>query len=197
MPYTTYALPDAAAAAAAAHTRPDRLGRPLNQRSLARSANFKPNQLLLCAASSGRRRAGRLVEGSRDWSVKLLLLLLGFNCCNPLGWESFINLAYDKLCLGQQLEPKSTDNCAASALLFSLPISLSLSLSCLLRLCLGQQQQQLRPTPTFSADLTKFSARHVQKLRSGGEDRPTTWLRERERRREEEGQRQEQGGSPS
>lgn len=115
----------------------------------------------------------------------LLLLLLGFNCCNPLGWESFINLAYDKLCLGQQLEPKSTDNCAASALLFSLPISLSLSLSCLLRLCLGQQQQQqLRPTPTFSADLTKFSARHVQKLRSGGEDRPTTWLRERGRERE-------------
>lgn len=40
----------------------------------------------------------------------------GLQLLRPLGSESFINLAYDKLCLGQQLEPKSTDNCAASAI---------------------------------------------------------------------------------
>lgn len=93
----------------------------------------------------------------------------GLQLLRPLDSESFINLAYDKLCLGQQLEPKSTDNCAASAIPLS-PFVLSYSL----RLCLGQKLR-LTATPTLSADLTKFSARHVQKLRSGGEERPTTW----------------------
>lgn len=95
----------------------------------------------------------------------------GLQLLRPLDSESFINLAYDKLCLGQQLEPKSTDNCAASAIPLS-PFVLSYSL----RLCLGQKLR-LTATPTLSADLTKFSARHVQKLRSGGEERPTTWPR--------------------
>lgn len=86
-----YALPDAA------HT----LGQTAATQSaaLARSANFKPNQLLLCAASKAvsetgkkgvqrERERDRKKEGeqSRDWSVKPLLLLLllvsqGFNCC--------------------------------------------------------------------------------------------------------------------
>lgn len=95
-----YALPDAA------HT----LGQTAATQSaaLARSANFKPNQLLLCAAGKAvsamgkkgvqrerereRKKEGKEGEKSRDWSVKPLPLLLlvsqGFNCCGrsaPLG----------------------------------------------------------------------------------------------------------------
>lgn len=123
-----YALPDAA------HT----LGQTAATQSaaLARSANFKPNQLLLCAAGKavsamgkkgvqrekerGRKRgeAQRLVsEAAADAAAGVA----GLQLLRPLGSESFINLAYDKLCLGQQLEPKSTDNCAASAI--PLPLS--------------------------------------------------------------------------